>query len=157
MPAHAPSGKRQKRASVHSTTSSAHPLRQTSFPPDESAMLSGPRSASADSDFTAVTGGKSVVTASGKTKGPRKRRKVTTERSVKSSGREKTVEQDKEGTVDPPDDEDEDDEGGDELADDGEAVDKIAEKKKLEYAHRDEMKLLTSAYPSSQYPYRSFQ
>lgn len=130
------SAKRQKRTSIHSTTSalSAHPLRQTSFPPDELAIDNGFRSPSVDSDFTAVTGGKSVVTATGKAKrGRGKGKKKLAEGSVKSAGREKTVDGGRGATAEAADEEDDDDDGADGMIDDGEAVDKLAEKKKLEY------------------------
>ena len=132
MPSHAPNLKRQKRQSVHSNASalSAHPLRQTSFPPEESALDTGARSPSIESEITAVTGGKSVI-AGGTGKRGRGRGKKKMEGSVKSAGREKTAEAAREGTGEAPDDEDEDDEGGDGMVDDGEVVDAEAEVKKM--------------------------
>ena len=132
MPSHGPSLKRQKRSSVHSTTSalSAHPLRQTSFPPEESALDTGARSPSIESDFTALTGSKSVHTnATGKRGRGKGKRKV--EGSVKSAGREKTAEAAREGTGEAPDEDEEDDDGGEEMVDDGEVVDAEAEVKKM--------------------------
>ena len=77
-----------------------------------------------------------MVTASGKTKRSRGKGKATAEGSVKSAGREKTVDRERQATAYVPDDEDEEDEGGEDMVEDGEAVDKIAEKKKLEYARK---------------------
>lgn len=125
--------KRQKRTSIHSTASglSAHPLRQTSFPPDESAIARGTRSPSIDSEFTAVTGGKSVIanTTGKKVRGKGKKKQL--EGSVKSAGREKTVDGARDGTAEAPDEEDDDDDGGDEILDDENAVEAEAEVKKL--------------------------
>lgn len=84
-----------------STTSSAHPLRQTSFPPEESAIGEDDtalRSPSVESDFTgihsAVTGGTGpgpgTSTAGGKKrskgKGKRAQQRDGTSQSVKSGG-----------------------------------------------------------------------
>lgn len=133
MPPHGSSLKRQKRTSVHSSTSavSAHPLRQTSFPPEESAFVTGARSPSIDSDITGVTGSKSVVTntTGKKVRGRGKKKKV--EGSLKSTGREKTAETAREGTGEAPDEDDEDDEGGEGMVDDEEVVDAEAEIKKM--------------------------
>jgi len=123
--------KRQKRGSSNTSALSAHPLRQTSFPPDESAIAFGTRSPSIDSDFTAVTGGKSVVTNATGKKVRGKGRKKQLEGSVKSAGREKTVDGARDGTAEAPDDEDEDDDGGEEMVDDGDAAEAEAEVKKL--------------------------
>ena len=51
--------------------------------------------------------------------------------SVKSAGREKTVEIVREGTGEAPDDEDEDDEVGEGMVDDGDVEDAEAEVKKM--------------------------
>lgn len=123
-----PSNKRQKRASINSATS-AHPLRQTSFPPEESNPNNAERSPSVDSDFTAVTGGRSVVTT-GTTKrvrGKGKAKKV--EGSLKSVGKEKTAGGAARGGSEVPDDEDDEDEGA--VVDDGGVVDEEAEREKL--------------------------
>ena len=74
-----------------SATSSAHPLRQTSFPPEEG-QDNGLRSPSVESDVTGVTGGQSAVTAGGGVgKKRRGRGKKGKERegtgSVRSGGR----------------------------------------------------------------------
>ncbi|KAL6722199.1 hypothetical protein ACLMJK_001306 [Lecanora helva] len=130
MPGHPPNIKRQKRASVHSNASalSAHPLRQTSFPPEESALDTGARSPSVDSELTGITGSKSGVThQTGKKRG----RKKKVEGSVRSAGREKTAEAAREGTADAPEDEDDDDDGGEAMMGEGEAVDAEAEVKKM--------------------------
>jgi len=138
IPSHAPNMKRQKRSSVHSAASglSAHPLRQTSFPPEESALDTGARSPSIDSDITGVTGGKSAVTATTGKRGRGKGKKKL-EGSVKSGGREKTAEAVREGTADAPDEEDEEDEGGEGMLDDGEVVDAEAEVKKMALVKHD--------------------
>lgn len=125
-----PNQKRQKRTSIASS-SSAHPLRQTSFPPEESNHDNGPRSPSVDSDFTAVTGGKSVVTAGTAKRGRRKGRAKQVEGSVKSGGREKTIDGATRGGSEVPEEDEEDDEGGEGMVENGEVGDKAAEKKKL--------------------------
>ena len=103
-PSHPPSAKRRKQSSIH-YASSFHPLRQTSFPPEESAVDAGARSPSVESDFTAITGGRSTVTAG---TGLKKRRGKGKKRegSVKSGGREKTVDGARRGTSEVPDYED---------------------------------------------------
>lgn len=130
VPPYAPSLKRQKRGSIHSAASSAHPLRQTSFPPEESAIVPGERSPSVDSEITNVTGKGSFATAGGrrrKTKGKGKQAAA----SVKSGAKERTVDG-REGTGEVPDDDDyEDDEGGDDVVDGLEEEDREAEEKKL--------------------------
>ncbi|CAL8584193.1 hypothetical protein XPA_009797 [Xanthoria parietina] len=85
---HGPAAKRRKptNASQNSTPATSHPLRQTSFPPDESAIDTGERSPSVDSD---VTGHQSIMTsATGKPK-PKKRgrKRKTDEATVVSGGR----------------------------------------------------------------------
>ena len=132
MTPHAPGVKRQKRSSIHSSGSaiSAHPLRQTSFPPEESALDTGARSPSIESDFTAVTGGKSVTTnMTGRRVRGKGKKKL--EESVKSAGREKTADVVREGTAEAPEDEDEEDEGGEGMVDDGEVIDAEAEVKRM--------------------------
>ena len=134
-PSHAPNAKRQKRTSINSTPStlSAHPLRQTSFPPEESTLDTGARSPSIDSDFTAVTGAKSTTAAAPTRRGRGKGKKTkNAEGSVKSGGREKTAESGhREGTFEAVEDEDEDDEGADGMVDEAEVVDAEAERKKM--------------------------
>ena len=125
-----PSNKRQKRSSINSATS-AHPLRQTSFPPEESAINTGERSPSVDSDFTAITGGRSAITTGTTKRGRGKGKKKKAEGSVKSLGREKPVDGAARGGSEVPDDEDDEDEGAEGMVDDGEVVDEAAEREKL--------------------------
>ena len=130
VPTYPPSLKRQKRGSVHSSASSAHPLRQTSFPPEESAVVTGERSPSVDSEITNITGKGSFATAGGRRRKPKGKGKQAAA-SVKSGAKEKTV-GGREGTGEVPDDDDEeDDEGGDDVVDGVEEEDREAEKKKL--------------------------
>ena len=138
MPNHPNALKRRKVSSFStSTIGSAHPLRQTSFPPEESNLANGERSPSVESDYTAITG-KQSVTASGingkqgKGKGKRKRG----EGSVRSG----TVKEPADGrstTGRPEEDEEEEvdgeDEGDDGVVEDGAKVDKAQEKRKLAY------------------------
>ena len=130
VPSYVPSLKRQKRSSIHSAASSAHPLRQTSFPPEESAVIIGERSPSVDSDITNITGKGSLATAGARRKKAKGKEKKSAA-SVKSGAREKTVDG-REGTGEVPDEEeDDDDEGGDDVLDGVEEEDREAEKKKL--------------------------
>lgn len=129
VPPYAPSLKRQKRTSVHSAASSAHPLRQTSFPPEESAIVTGERSPSVDSEITNITGKGSLAAAPGrrrKSKGKGKQAGA----SVKNGAKEKTVDG-REGTGEVPDDDEDDDDGGEDVLDGVEEEDIEAEKKKL--------------------------
>ena len=73
--------KKRKTPSFSTSTSSAHPLRQTSFPPEES--REGQRSPSVDSVVTAATGARSVA-ASGRGRKKGKQRKDDTQ-SVRSA------------------------------------------------------------------------
>ena len=130
VPPYAPSLKRQKRSSVHSAASSAHPLRQTSFPPEESAILTGERSPSVDSEVTNITGKGSLATTGGRRRKSKAKGKQPAA-SVKSGAKEKTVDG-RESTGEVPDgDDDEDDEGGDDVVDGVEEEDREAEEKKL--------------------------
>ncbi|KAL8998913.1 MAG: hypothetical protein Q9169_002132 [Polycauliona sp. 2 TL-2023] len=84
---HGPAAKRRKptNASQSSTPATSHPLRQTSFPPDESAIDTGERSPSVESD---VTGHQSVMTsATGRKPKKRGRKRKTDEVTVVSGGR----------------------------------------------------------------------
>ena len=132
-PSHGPNLKRQKRTSTHSTTSalSNHPLRQTSFPPEESALDTGARSPSIESDFTAVTGGKSVVTNTTGKRGRGKGKKKVDGGARSTTGREKTADAGREETGEAPEDEEDEDEGGEGMVDDGEVVDREADVKKM--------------------------
>ncbi|KAK4130378.1 transcription initiation factor TFIID-like protein [Trichocladium antarcticum] len=61
-----PAALKRRKASAISTTSapaSAHPLRQTSFPPDDSGMLFGARSPSVDVDAMSLVSGSQVSAA----------------------------------------------------------------------------------------------
>lgn len=125
--------KRQKRTSIHSAasiTGSTHPLHQTSFPPEEPAIggVGGARSPSVESDFTTVTGGRSVVTAGTAKRGRGKGKKNKITGSVKSAGREKTVDGAR-GESEIPEDDDDDDEVG--MVDDGKVIDAAAEKENI--------------------------
>ncbi|KAL9594693.1 MAG: hypothetical protein Q9219_006893 [cf. Caloplaca sp. 3 TL-2023] len=88
---HPPPPKRRKptNASQASTPAISHPLRQTSFPPEESAVDIGGRSPSVDSDVTGVTGHQSAMTSGtqqrkGRRRGPKKK---TDDGSVRDGGR----------------------------------------------------------------------
>ncbi|MCJ1269678.1 hypothetical protein MMC22_009570 [Lobaria immixta] len=124
----APVSKRRKHPSISnaSTPGTSHPLRQTSFPPEEAA-IDDARSVSVESDATGVTGGRSIVTAGTGAKGGKRGRKKKGEASVKSGARGA------EGSVGGQGEEEEEDDGdGDDgLEDDGEKVDEEAEKKNL--------------------------
>lgn len=135
-----PNPKRRKHPSISaaSTPATSHPLRQTSFPPEEN-QHSGARSASVESDATGVTGGRSVVTPG---TGPKKRRRGRRKKrdgsvrdgsakdgSVKEGSLKSGVKEG-EGSVAGEEEEEEDD-GDEGLEDDGERVDKVAEKKNL--------------------------
>ncbi|KAL8936736.1 MAG: hypothetical protein Q9216_004777 [Gyalolechia sp. 2 TL-2023] len=87
---HPPGAKRRKptNASQASTPATSHPLRQTSFPPEESAIDIGERSPSVESDVTGITGRHSVMTSGthhlkGKKRG---RKRKTEDASVMSGG-----------------------------------------------------------------------
>ncbi|KAI4141006.1 MAG: hypothetical protein LQ341_003637 [Variospora aurantia] len=91
---HPPNAKRRKptNASQVSTPGTSHPLRQTSFPPEESALDFGERSPSVESDVTGVTGvtgHQSIRTSGTQQRKPRKKgRKMKTEEiSVVSGGK----------------------------------------------------------------------
>ena len=134
-PAHpivtAPAFKRRKHSSF-STTSSSHPLRQTSFPPEESAAARDVRSPSVDSDYTAVTGGQSVVTSTRggrKATGKRKRGEgsATGTAKVTADGRSGSGGLDEDGEEEPEADAEEG------MVDEGARVDRAAERKKMAY------------------------
>lgn len=122
----------------NSASISAHPLRQTSFPPEESALNDNARSPSVESDFTGVTGAQSVITSGTGTGKRRRGRRRKTEGSVKSGGPKAT------GTVDGAsatgqlgdegaEEEEEEGEGDEGMVDEGAKVDLSAEKKNLAY------------------------
>ncbi|MCJ1467508.1 transcription initiation factor TFIID subunit 11 [Pseudocyphellaria aurata] len=124
----APASKRRKHPSIStaSTPGTSHPLRQTSFPPEEAA-IDDARSVSVESDATGVTGGRSIATTGAGGKGGKRGRKKKAEASLKSGARGA------EGSVGGQGEEEEEDEGdADEgLEDDGEIVDKEADQKNL--------------------------
>jgi len=136
MPNHPNALKRRKVSSFStSTTGSAHPLRQTSFPPEESTLANEERSPSVESDYTAITGKQSVAASGisgkqGKGKGKRKRG----EGSVRS-GTVKGAADGRSATDRPEEEEEEEvdgeDEGDDGVVEDGAKVDKAQEKRKL--------------------------
>lgn len=134
-----PASKRRKQPSTASNTApgSSHPLRQTSFPPEESSFdLAAERSPSVESDVTGVTGAHSVVTTGvGSRKGRGKRKRKGEEGSVRSGGKTIGGEEasasglaGEEAAEEEDDDGDVDDGGQDE---EGRKVDKAAEKKNL--------------------------
>ena len=129
-----PAPSKRRKSTFHSSVSTPgalHPLRQTSFPPEESVFSA--RSPSAETD---LTGGRSSITNA---LGPKKRgrKRKAAEESVKSDGKSKartvdgsSVKEGDEGEED--DDEDEDPEG---IVEEGEKVDKAKEKERLAYNH----------------------
>ena len=130
-----PSAKRRKSTlpSGISTPGGSHPLRQTSFPPEESALdTGGIRSPSVDSDITAVTGSKSVVTATTGIRGKRGRKKKG-EGSIINAKKSRPA---ADGTStkaggDDAEEDDDDEEAGEGFVNDGEEIDKITEKENL--------------------------
>lgn len=134
MPNHPNSLKRRKVSSFStSTIASAHPLRQTSFPPDESALSRDNRSPSVDSDYTAITGKQSISTSAiGGKKGKIKQTKAVG--SLKSGTAKRTGDGRSVAELDVDEDGEEADgdaEGEDGVVEDGAKVDRAAEKKKL--------------------------
>ncbi len=125
-----PSTSKRRKASATSTPGTSHPLRQTSFPPEETGIPEE-RSPSVESEVSILTGGQSVVTAG--TERARKRRR---DKRTKDDVGEGSV---LSGTATKPTvngllaaEEEEEEEDLDEgLEDDGEKLDKVAEKKKL--------------------------
>ena len=134
LPQQHSSAKRQKQGSVAgSATSSAHPLRQTSFPPEGSSFAENAvRSPSVESDVTGITGdgGKSTIGAGygkgRKRKGKQERRNVSG--SVPGTGKRGS---ERSATGDVGDEDDDEDDAGEGLVDDGEEMDRAAERKNL--------------------------
>ncbi|KAG8529762.1 uncharacterized protein KY384_005243 [Bacidia gigantensis] len=123
--------KRRKQASIASGASSAHPLRQTSFPPNEIAVESALLSPSVESDITGFTGdGVRNANTATSAKGGRKRGKKG-KREVSASVKGRGAQSERSATGDIADEEDEDEDGGEGLMDDGGEMDKAAEKKNL--------------------------
>lgn len=124
----APTSKRRKHPSIStaSTPGTSHPLRQTSFPPEEAA-IDDARSVSVETDATGVTGGRSIATTGAGAKGGKRGRRKKAEASLKSGARGP------DGSVGGQGEEEEEDEGDadDGLEDDGEIVDKEADQKNL--------------------------
>lgn len=130
-----PNSKRRKHPSIStaSTPGASHPLRQTSFPPEED-RANGARSVSVESDATGVTGKQSIVTTGTGARKGRRGRKKKADGSVKSVKSVKSGVKEVEGSVQGGEEDEEDDgegEGDEGLEDDGEKVDKVAEKKNL--------------------------
>lgn len=123
---------KRRKPSSFSASSSAHPLRQTSFPPEE-ALGQGERSPSVDSDYTVNTGANSVApSATGGKKRPKKKKNGTA--SVVSAGKGAAGDTaSKTGAADEEVDgeEEEGDGGDDDMVDEGGKIDRAAEKKKL--------------------------
>ena len=147
-PSHVPLPNPKKRHSIgpgphnpkrrKASTSSVHPLRQTSFPPEESAVDNGARSPSVESDFTGATGGRSILSSTtGLKKGGRPRKKIGEESVVGSiakgpiDGRSATGQPHEDGAQD----EEEEDEGeiDEGILDSRGQTDKAADQKKLAY------------------------
>ena len=146
-----PAKRRKQTGSMHSIPASAHPLRQTSFPPEEGSE-SALRSPSVESDLTAATGNQSAVTGgggggeTGKKRG-RKKKNRNVSGSVRSGGNRAPTDggggggQGRRGgrratseVHDEEDDEDDDDHGADLTASGGVAgndIDRDAERKNL--------------------------
>ena len=132
-----PNQKRRKQSSFSTSTTSTHPLRQTSFPPEESGDVNNRRSPSVDSDFTGVTGGQSVVTSIAGTKKGKGGRKKKLDGSVRS-GTAKATADGKSGIGQVGDEvaeeeEEEEGDGDDGMVDAGGKVDRAAEKKKMAF------------------------
>lgn len=131
--AQTPNPKRRKPPGASAITSGAsHPLRQTSFPPEESARPDdGQRSPSVESETSILTGVQSVVTAG---TGAKRRKRGGKQIQKEGVGEGSLVSGfgPRGGTGGPQVEEEEEEEDLDEgLEDDGEKMDKAAEKKKL--------------------------
>lgn len=134
LSSHGPPARRRKTGTTAaSTPSTSHPLRQTSFPPEESAIDDAPRSPSVESDVTGITGitGAQSTAAGAKTGRKRRAKRRAGDPSVRSDTREVSLRAQSIPDDAYEDEEDEDQEGDDGLQDGGEKVDKEAEKKKL--------------------------
>ena len=126
--------KRRKQSSF-STVSSNHPLRQTSFPPEESAVTNDQRSPSVESDFTAVTGRHSVLNSTVSGRKPRGRKKKVPHGSARSENAKVAVDAKNEAGGGGGEEEEEEEEvpGEEGMVDSGVKVDSVAEKKKLSF------------------------
>ena len=155
-PAHVPLPNPKKRHSIgpsphnpkrrKASNSSVHPLRQTSFPPEESAINNSARSPSVESDFTGVTGGRSVLSnATGLKKSGRPRKKREEGSAVGSTakgtadGRSATGQPQEDGAQE----EEEEDEGemDEGVLDSRGQTDKVADQKKLAYVQSYDLSL----------------
>lgn len=131
-----PSAKRRKSTlhSIASTPGGSHPLRQTSFPPEESTLdPSVVRSPSIDSDITAATGARSIATTATVAKG-RRGRKRKAEGSVvsgKNTVRPSVEGNSAKGGGDDAEEEEDDEDGEMGFVNQGEVVDKDTEKENL--------------------------
>lgn len=133
-----PNGKRRKSGlhSAVSTPGGLHPLRQTSFPPEESAFdANDVRSPSIDSDITAATGVRSVATTATAAKG-RIGRKRKAEGSVldgKNARRANGEGTSARGGGDDAEEDEDDEDGGEGLVNQGEQIDKATEEENLAF------------------------
>ena len=131
-----PSAKRRKSTlhSIASTPGGSHPLRQTSFPPEESARdPSVVRSPSVDSDTTAATGARSIATTATALKGKRGRKRKA-EGSIisgKNAVRPSVEGNSAKGGGDDAEEEEDDEDGELGLVNQGEVVDKDTEKENM--------------------------
>ena len=106
---HGPAAKRRKptNSSQNSTPATSHPLRQTSFPPEESAFDTGERSPSVDSE---ATGRQTIMTsATGKPKPKKRGRKRKSDEATIVSGGRTAAAADVASAIGQPADEPEDD------------------------------------------------
>ena len=133
------SNAKRRKSTLHSgvsTPGGSHPLRQTSFPPEESALdTGGIRSPSLDSDITAATGNKSIATTATGVKAKRGRKKKT-ESSVlnaKSTARPGVEGASTKGAGEDVEEDDDDEENGEGFVNDGEVIDSSQEKENLAY------------------------
>ena len=121
---------KKRKPSSFSATSSTHPLRQTSFPPEEG--QGGERSPSVESDYTTVTASHSVATSTkdgGRKRGRRKRDSA----NVKSPGKNRAATDggSKTGILEDEPEDDEVEAADDGLVDDNGGPDSGAEEKNL--------------------------
>ena len=148
LTSHQPAAKRRKptNASQISTPATSHPLRQTSFPPEESAIDLGERSPSVESDLTAH---QSVVASATSKPLPKKRgRKRKSDMASVVSGERPTA-KDTASVAGPLADEAEEEDEAD--AEDGAQVDQDKEQKRMDKAN-----MAYAAFTSSEFAGGSF-
>ncbi|KAI4098664.1 MAG: hypothetical protein L6R37_006357 [Teloschistes peruensis] len=150
---HPPAAKRRKptNPSQASTPATSHPLRQTSFPPEESAIDTGERSPSVDSN---ITGYRSAMTSIAGKPPPKKRgRKRKTDQASLISG-DKAPAKDASSAAGPLADEpEEDDDEAD--ADDGVSGEQDKEQKRKDIAN---LSVLVAAFnPDQNYRYEAMR